>query len=209
MVRVLIADDHVVVRLGLRTLLEARGIDVCAEASNGPNAIDLAIHYMPDVVILDISLPVLDGIEATRQIRAETKSTEVMIFTAREELGEVQAALHAGARGYILKSEATDQIVKAVEALARHREFLSNTVSESLLRNVSTRPDDCQMLLTTREHEVVCLIAEGKSNKMIAHLLHISTKTVEAHRSTAMRKLHVHSTAQLVRCAIRFRLVQL
>jgi len=210
MVRVLIADDHVVVRLGLRALLEARkNFEVCAEASNGAEAVDLAIHYNPDVVILDISLSVLDGIETTRQIRAKTKLTEVMIFTLRGQLDDIRAAFCAGARGYILKSETDERIVNAVEALARHREVFSNTLLKFSPCNYVVRRDDCKMLLTTRELDVVRLIAEGKSNKMIAHLLHISIKTVEAHRSSAMRKLDVHSTAQLVRCAIRFRLVNL
>jgi DNA-binding NarL/FixJ family response regulator len=211
MIRVRIADNLVVVRLRLRALLEAHGnFEVCADASNGRDAVDLAIYYNPDAIILDLALPALDGIKTTRRIRTETKSTDVMVFTLRRQLDDIRAALRAGARGYILKSETEEQIVKAAEALGAHREFFSNTLPKSLPRIYVERPDDdSKRLLTTREQEVVCLIAEGKSNKMVAHLLNISTKTVEAHRSSAMRKLDVHSTANLVRCAIRFRLVDL
>ena len=209
MVRILLADDHAVVRRGLRALLEARqDFEVCAEASNGREAVELALHHKPDVAVLDISLPIVNGIEATRQIRKEAPGTEVMIFTLHDRESEIRDVLHAGARGYVLKSEADEQIVRAVEALARHHAYFSDHVSETLLDNfVEQSGSSNGISLTAREREVVQLIAEGNSNKKIAHLLSISVKTVETHRSASMRKLDIHSTAELVRYAVRHRLI--
>jgi DNA-binding NarL/FixJ family response regulator len=209
MVRILLADDHAVVRRGLRALLEARqDFEVCAEASNGREAVELALHHKPDVAVLDISLPIMNGIEATRQIRKEAPGTEVMIFTLHDRESEIRDVLHAGARGYVLKSEADEQIVRAVESLARHHAYFSDHVSETLLDNfVEQAGASTNISLTAREREVVQLIAEGNSNKKIAHLLSISVKTVETHRSASMRKLDIHSTAELVRYAVRHRLV--
>jgi DNA-binding NarL/FixJ family response regulator len=209
MVRILLADDHAVVRRGLRALLEARqDFEVCAEASNGREAVALALHHKPDVAVLDISLPIVNGIEATRQIRKEAPGTEVMIFTLHDRESEIRDVLHAGARGYVLKSEADEQIVRAVEALARHHAYFSDHVSETLLDNfVEQAGSGNAIALTAREREVVQLIAEGNSNKKIAHLLSISVKTVETHRSASMRKLDIHSTADLVRYAVRQRLI--
>ncbi|HWZ40269.1 MAG TPA: response regulator transcription factor [Bradyrhizobium sp.] len=207
MIRVLLADDRILVRCGLRGLLETRqDFEVCAEASNGRQAVELAARYKPDVAILDMSLPIVDGIEATRQIRKETRTTEVMIFTLHAGEAEIRAVLEAGACGLLFKSESDDQIVKGIEALAGHRKFFSNAISDALLRNFVKH--DKLRPLTDREREVVRLIAEGKSNKSIAHCLDISAKTVETHRSASMRKLNAHSTAQLVRYAIRFRLIE-
>jgi DNA-binding NarL/FixJ family response regulator len=209
MVRILLADDHAVVRRGLRALLEARqDFEVCAEASNGREAVELALHHKPDVAVLDISLPIVNGIEATRQIRREAPGTEVMIFTLHDRESEIRDVLHAGARGYVLKSEADEQIVRAVEALARHHAYFSDHVSETLLGSfVEQAGAGSPISLTAREREVVQLIAEGNSNKKIAHLLSISVKTVETHRSASMRKLDIHSTAELVRYAVRHRLI--
>lgn len=210
MVRILLADDHAVVRRGLRALLEAhQEFEVCAEASNGRQAVELALEHKPDVAVLDISLTIVNGIEATRQIRREMPATEVMIFTLRENENEIRDVLHAGARGYVLKSEADEQIVRAVETLARHHAFFSDHVSETLLDNFveQSGSGNSGSLLTAREREVVQLIAEGNSNKKIAQLLCISVKTVETHRSASMRKLDIHSTAELVRYAVRHKLI--
>jgi DNA-binding NarL/FixJ family response regulator len=210
MVRILLADDRIVVRRGLRALLETcQNFQVCAEAYNGREAIELAVNHKPDVAILDIALPIVDGIEATRQIRKGTPETEVMIFTLHDGETEIRDVLDAGARGYVFKSETDEQIVKAIEALARHRAFLSSRLSEALFDNFidNQGSGNHSTALTAREREVVRLIAEGKSNKNIAYLLDISVKTVETHRSASMRKLNVHSTAQLVRYAIRCRLI--
>jgi DNA-binding NarL/FixJ family response regulator len=210
MVRILLADDHAVVRRGLRALLEARqDFEVCAEASNGREAVELALQHKPDVAVLDISLTQLNGIEVTRQIRKETPETEVMIFTLHDNEAEIRDVLHAGARGYVLKSEADEQIVRAVESLSRHHAFFSDHVSETLLDSFveQSGPGNTASLLTNREREVVQLIAEGNSNKKIAYLLSISVKTVETHRSASMRKLDIHSTAELVRYAVRNKLI--
>jgi len=168
MVRILLADDHAVVRRGLRALLEARqDFEVCAEASNGREAVELALQHRPDVAVLDISLPIVNGIEATRQIRKEAPGTEVMIFTLHDRESEIRDVLHAGARGYVLKSEADEQIVRAVEALARHHAYFSDHVSETLLENFVEQAGAASngVALTAREREVVQLIAEGNSNK--------------------------------------------
>jgi DNA-binding NarL/FixJ family response regulator len=209
MVRILLANDHAVVRRGLRVLFEAcKDFEVCAEASNGREAVELAIHHKPDVAVLDIWLPVVNGIEATRQIRKEAPGTEVMIFTSHDTESEIREVLNAGARGYVLKSEADEQIVRAIESLARHHAFFSDHVSETLLHKfVEHAASGNNSLLTVREREVVQLIAEGNSNKKIAHLLSRSVKTVETHRSASMRKLDVHTTADLVRYAVRNGLV--
>jgi DNA-binding NarL/FixJ family response regulator len=210
MVRILLADDHAVVRRGLRALLEAQqDFEVCAEASNGREAVELALQHRPDVAVLDISLAILSGIEATRQIRRDTPATEVMIFTLRENENEIRDVLHAGARGYVLKSEADEQIVRAIETLARHHAFFSDHVSETLLDKLVEQSGGANSasMLTAREREVVQLIAEGNSNKKIAQLLSISVKTVETHRSASMRKLDIHSTADLVRYAVRHKLI--
>jgi DNA-binding NarL/FixJ family response regulator len=210
MVRILLADDRMVARRGLRELLETcQHFLVCAEACNGREAVELAVNHRPDVAILELSLPIVDGIEATRQIRKEIPATEVLIFTLQNGESNIRRALDAGARGYVFKSEADEQIVKAIEALAQHRRFLSSEISEALLENSleDQSTGNQSIALTAREREVVRLIAEGKSNKTIAYLLDISVKTVETHRSASMRKLNVHSTAQLVHYAIRCRLI--
>lgn len=211
MVQILLADDHVVVRRGLKALLEAcPDFHVCAEASNGREAVDLALTSHPDVAVLDVSMPLLNGAEATRQIRKGSPATEVLIFTMHDDEDLIREVLHAGARGYLVKSEADGQIVAAVEALARHRPYFSSQVSKTLLNNFVDKAGagEHPASLTAREREIVQLIAEGNSNKQIALLLQISVKTVETHRSAAMRKLALRSTADLVRYAVRNKLIQ-
>jgi DNA-binding NarL/FixJ family response regulator len=211
MVRILLADDRIFMRRGLRALLEVQpNFDVCAEASDGREAVELALHHKPDVVILDMVLPVIDGITATRRIRKDAPATEVMVFTLHDREEDIHAVLHAGARGYVFKSEADDQVIKAIDALSRHCAFFSTHLPEALLSNFNGHEHLAgqSRALTAREIEVVRLIAEGKSNKNIAFVLEISAKTVESHRSSSMRKLNVHSTAQLVRYAIRYGLVE-
>lgn len=211
MVNILLADDHFVVRRGLRALLETRpDFKICAEAADGREAVELALSHRPDVVVLDISMPILNGVEATRQIRRGAPGTEVLIFTMHDSEDLIREVLHAGARGYLLKSDVDGQIVDAVEALARHRSFFSSEVSETLLDSFVEHAGAAEgsLLLTPREREIVQLIAEGRSNKKIALLLGISVKTVETHRSASMRKLNIRSTAELVRYAVRNKLVQ-
>ena len=208
-VSIILADDHLIVRRGLRALLETRSdFVVCAEASDGREAVELALQHKPDVAVLDVSLPLLNGIEATRHIRKGSPATEILIFTMHDSDELIREVLHAGARGYLLKSEGDEQIVNAVGALARHHPFFSSQVSETLLDSFSTGSGARSNVLTAREREIVQLIAEGNSNKKIARLLDISVKTVETHRSAAMRKLNIRSTAELVRYAVRNKLIQ-
>jgi DNA-binding NarL/FixJ family response regulator len=207
--RILLADDHLVVRRGLRALLEARHeFVVCAEACEGREAIDLALRHKPDVAVVDVSLPVLNGIEVARQIRRGSPTTEVLIFTMHDNDELISEVLHAGARGYLLKSDTDDQIISAVTALIRHKPYFSSRVSEALLDKFNSAAGAQSNALTAREREIVQLIAEGNSNKRIALLLDISVKTVETHRAAAMRKLGIRSTAELVRYAVRNKLIQ-
>jgi DNA-binding NarL/FixJ family response regulator len=207
--RILLADDHLVVRRGLRALLEARHeFVVCAEACEGREAIDLALKHKPDVAVVDVSLPVLNGIEVARQIRRGSPTTEVLIFTMHDNDELISEVLHAGARGYLLKSDTDDQIISAVTALIRHKPYFSSRVSEALLDKFNSAAGAQSNALTAREREIVQLIAEGNSNKRIALLLDISVKTVETHRAAAMRKLGIRSTAELVRYAVLNKLIQ-
>jgi DNA-binding NarL/FixJ family response regulator len=210
MVRILLADDLAVVRRGLRVLFDARqNFEVCAEASDGREAVELALHHKPDVAILDISLSVVNGIEATRNIRNQLPETEVLIFTSHQLENEIRDVLHAGARGYVLRSEAEEQIIRAVEALSQHHPFFSDKLSATFPNSFieKARSGHGPPPLTERERKVVQLIADGNSNKSTAILLSISVKTVETHRTASMRKLGIHSTAQLVRYAFREGLV--
>ncbi len=208
-VRILLADDHATVRRGLRAVLEERhDFNICAEAGQGRQAVDLALKHKPDVAVLDISLPVLNGVEVARQIRKGSPGTEVLMFTMHESEALISAALHAGARGYLLKSEAGDQVISAVTALVRHQPYFSSCVSETLLDRYTSAAPSQGDGLTARERQIVQLIAEGYSNKKIAIMLEISVKTVESHRSTVLRKLNIRCAADLVRYAIRNNLVQ-
>ena len=209
MIRILIADDHEVVRSGLRKILEAQpNWEVVAEAGDGKDAIHKAAETRPDVAVLDYSLPLVNGIEATRQIRARLPKTEVLIFTMHDNETLIQELLKAGARGYLLKSDAKRHLIGAIESLASHKPFFTAKVSEALLESFLARPNREGSTLTNRERGVVQLIAEGHTNKQIANILNISLKTVETHRAAIMRKLNLSSSAALVRYAIRNRIVE-
>ena len=214
MVRILVADDHDVVRRGLREQLSAHeGWEICGEASNGREAVQLAMKLSPDVAVIDLSMPELNGLEATRQIRREMPGTEVVIFTMHETEQLIREVLSAGARGYVLKSDAGRHLTSAVEALSHRRPFFTAKVSEALLDaflKSSAKEDEGSAFraLTDREREIVQMLAEGKSNKEIATRLSISVKTVETHRATVMRKLDINSIVELVHYAIRNQLVE-
>jgi DNA-binding NarL/FixJ family response regulator len=209
MTRILIADDHDVVRSGVRAILEAQeGWEVVGEAADGKEAVDKALATRPDVVVLDYGLPVMNGIEATRQIRARVAGAEVLLFTMHDTATLVREVLEAGARGFLLKSDARRFLIAAVESLAAHKPFFTSQVSETLLETYLAKGAAADCVLTAREKSVVQLIAEGQSNKKIADILSISLKTVETHRASAMRKLNLDTTAALIRYAIRNRIVE-
>jgi DNA-binding NarL/FixJ family response regulator len=204
MVRIFLADHHVLIRAGLRTLLRARkDFFICGEADNGIEAIKLATRAKPDVAIMNVNMPGINGIEATRQIRRATPNTEILIFTAESNEDIMRECLRAGAGGYLLKSAPDEQIIGAIEALAQHHGYYSGSVSEKLLRM-----GDNRSLLTTREREILRMIAQGRRSREIALMLGVSPRTVETHRSAGMRKLHLHSIAEVVRYAIREGLIQ-
>ena len=209
MIRTLIADDQEVVRSGLRHVVEARpNWQVVAEASNGKEAVQKTLETKPDVALIDYSMPLVNGAEVTRQIRSAQLRTEVLIFTMHDNETLIQELLEAGARGYLLKSDARRHLIGAIEALAAHKPFFTAKVSEALLDCFLSRPVREGSTLTYRERGVAQLVAEGYSNKQIAGLLEIGLKTVETHRAAIMRKLNLSFPAALVRYAIRNQTVE-
>ena len=210
MTRILIADDHEVVRSGLRAILETRqGWEVVAEAADGKEAVAKAVATSPDVAIVDYSLPVMNGIEVTRQIRARVPAAEILIFTMHDSDVLVGELLEAGARAYLLKSDAKQHLMAAITSLANHRPFFTGRISETLLESfLSTHHGKDETALSPRERVIVQLIAEGNSNKDMSRILNLSVKTIETHRAAAMRKLNLKSTAALVRYAVRNKLVE-
>ena len=214
-VRILIADDHDVVRRGLRALLECQpGWVVVDEAVNGREAVEKVAHWKPDVVALDISMPELNGLEATRQILKAAPETEVVILTVHESEQVVREVLKAGARGYVLKSDAGRDLVAAVHALSQHKPFFTAKVTDMVLTgylgHCSSAAEEAEprLPLSSREREVIQMLAEGKSNKEVAKALHLSVKTVETHRAKIMHKLDLHSIGDLIRYAIRHNIVE-
>jgi DNA-binding NarL/FixJ family response regulator len=210
-VRVLIADDHEIVRRGVRTVLEGQaGWIVCGEASTGREAVAKALDLRPDIVILDISMPELNGLEATRQIRRAVPA-KILILTVHESDQLVSDLLDAGAHGYVLKADAGRMLIQAIRALLRNQEFLTERVQA-----VATRPARPRRAaagrraprLSPREREVLQLLAEGKSNKEIGVVLGMTTKTAETHRAHILAKLNIHSMSELVRYAIRNRVIE-
>jgi DNA-binding NarL/FixJ family response regulator len=214
MIRILLADDHEVVRRGLSALLATRpDWQVCAEAQNGREAVALAVRHRPNLAILDLSMPELNGLEATRQIRKEVPETEVLVFSMYESEQFVRDLLAAGARGYVLKSDVAAQLLTAVETVARHKPFFTSEVAERVLEGflklgeLSSDDGSSAGILTPREREIVQLLAEARSNKEVSTILGISVKTVETHRASIMRKLGISSIVDLVHYAIRNNLV--
>lgn len=212
--RLLVVDDHAVVRRGVRALLESRpDWEVCGEAADGPEAIRNAAELKPDIVVLDISLPGLNGLEATTRILKESPESEVLILTMHHSEELAQQVIKAGARGYVLKSDADQSLVAAVEKLSQHQTFFTSRVAEFVLDSGSGETtghvvEDPSRRMTSREREIVQLVAEARSTKEVASQLGISVKTVEAHRTNVMRKLRLRSVSELVRYAIRNGIVQ-
>jgi two-component system, NarL family, response regulator NreC len=205
---VLLADDHILVRQGLRSLLDRENIRVIAEASDGQEVIRLAESLHPDIAIMDISMPTLNGIDAARVLARSCPKTRVIFLTQHEEEQYLHEALEAGVRGYILKSQVVNDLVHAIRQVSSGGFYLSPGVSQAVVeayRSKAERPSDP---LSVRERQVLQLIAEGKSTKDAASLLGISVKTAESHRTRLMQKLDIHETASLVRYAIRRGLIQ-
>jgi DNA-binding NarL/FixJ family response regulator len=215
MVRILVADDHDVMRRGLRDMLaEHKGWEVCAEARNGRDALDLAVQLRPDVAVLDISMPMLSGLGAARQIRKQCPDTQVLIFTNFQSSQLREEALRAGAQGYILKSDASRHLIEAVEAIARHEPYFSpgpsNEIPDTLLNAEEQRRDENALSsLTAREREVLVMLAKGQKNNAVASALYISPYTVVTHRARIMRKLGTTSITDLILFAARNKLVTL
>jgi two-component system, NarL family, response regulator NreC len=206
--RVLIAEDHVVVRQGLKALLEREKFDVVAEASDGREATRMARELAPDVAILDLAMPRLNGIDATRAIRESCPKVQTIALTMYAEDQYVLAALQAGFRGYVLKSQAASHLVRAIQEVCRGEIYLSPAVSRVVVDAYLGRKALPEDPLTPREREVLQLVAEGKTTKQIAHILGVSAKTAESHRTRIMNKLEIHETAGLVRYAIRHGVIQ-
>ncbi len=207
--RVLIADDHGIVRSGLRMLLERQeGIEVIAEASDGAAARDLAIRERPDLAILDVKMPKLTGLQATREIRIHAPEVSVLILSMYDDERYLFEALKAGASGYVLKAQADVDLIEAVRAVERGEPFLTPEAQRALIKDVLGEGTGRTNELTPREEEVVKLVAEAHTNKEIAEVLHLSEKTVENHRSNAMRKLGMRDRVELVRYAIRRGLIE-
>jgi DNA-binding NarL/FixJ family response regulator len=213
--RLLIADDHEIVRKGLRSILEtAHDCEVVGEAVDGRQAVTMAKELTPDIVVLDLAMPSLNGLEATRQILKNRPQTKVVILTMHETDPLIRQVLDAGARGYILKTDAGRDLVSAVEALRRNKTFFTSRVAQMILDGFlkgEPRPADNQPAggrLTARQREIVQLLAEGKSSKEVAVALGLSVKTAETHRANIMRKLDCHSVSEVVRYAIRNKIIE-
>jgi DNA-binding NarL/FixJ family response regulator len=209
--RVLIADDHEIVRQGIRTIVQScQGFEACGEATDGRQAVQMALSLRPNIVVIDIGMPQLNGLEATRQIVQSDPSIKVLVLTIHESEQIVRDVLAAGARGYLLKTDASRDLISALEALIGRKTFFTSKVAQIVLdpflrdgpkRQISNN------VLTAREREVVQLLAEGKSSKEVAVALDLSVKTAETHRANLMRKLDIHSVSELVLYAVRNNIV--
>ena len=207
-IRVLIADNHVIVRQALKAYLERGGIQVIGEASDGQEAVNVATKLLPDVAILDIGMPILNGIEAAREISKSLPKAKTVLLTRHDEDQYVTAALRAGVRGYILKTQAATDLVQAIQQVSRGEIYLSPGISRALVEAFLSKTDLPEDPLTARERQVLQLVGEGKSTKEIAVLLGVSVKTAESHRSRLMQKLDIHEVASLVRYAVRRGVIQ-
>jgi two-component system response regulator NreC len=203
-IRILLADDHAVVRQGFRMILSAHpDLEIVGEAGNGREAVDLAASLRPDVVVMDVAMPELNGIEATRRLTADNPHVRVVALSMHKDSVYVREILRAGARGYLLKDSVADDLVAAVRAVAGGEGYLSPAISNAVLDDYRKHVTDPIDLLSSREREVLQMLAEGKTNKEIAVILNLSVYTVDAHRGRIMEKLNVHSINELVRFAVR------
>jgi len=207
-IRVVLADDHTLVRQGLRSLLEREGIQVVGEAQDGQELVQLAGKHSPDVAVIDIGMPLLNGVDAARELKRAAPNTKAILLTRHDEDEYLIEALRAGAKGYLLKNQAASDLVHAIHLVCRGQIYLSPGMSTVVVGAYLSKAELPVDPITSREREVLQLVAEGKSTKDIASLLGISVKTADSHRSRLMRKLDIHEVATLVRYAVRKGLVQ-
>ncbi len=201
--RLLLADDHHIVRQALRGLLEAAGHEVVGEASDGHEALKLARTLNPDIAVLDLSMPLLNGVDAAREMRRLSPGIRTILLTMYTDKGYVLQALRAGAKGYVLKTQAAEDLISAIHEILRGETYLSPGVAASVVDAFLENTDETADPLTARERQVLQLVAEGNTTKEIARLLNVSFKTAESHRNHIMKKLDIHEVAGLVRYAIR------
>jgi DNA-binding NarL/FixJ family response regulator len=201
--RVLLADDHVIVRQGFRALLEREGLEIVAEAADGHEAVRLAVQLHPDVAVLDFAMPLLNGLDAAKEIRRASPSTRSLLLTVHTEDHYVLEALQAGVHGYVVKTQAAADLVQAIREIGGNGMYLSPTISRAVVDAYFDRAAAPRDVLSARERQVLQLVAEGKTTKEVAAMLGVSTKTADSHRARIMRKLDIHDTAGLVRFAIR------
>lgn len=203
-IQVLLADDHTILRRGVRMLLESQpDMEVVGEAKTGREALDEARKLHPDVIIMDVSMPEMNGIESTRQICAELTKSKVIGLSMHSDAVYVREILRAGARGYLLKDSDDEDLLRAIRAVSRGEAFLSPAVSDAVLSDYRKHVANPIDQLTSREREILTMIADGESNKEIANALNLSVYTVESHRGSVMEKLNLHNTGDIVRFAIR------
>lgn len=205
--RVLLADDHQIVRQGIKGLLEKAGHTVVGEAADGREALKLAQTLTPDIAVLDVSMPLLNGLDAAREIQRVSPATKTILLTMYTDKGYVLQALRAGAKGYVLKTQAAEDLIRAIREILRGEVYLSPSVAVAVVEAYLEKTELIADPLTPREREILQLVAEGKTTKEIAKLLSISFKTAESHRNHIMQKLDIHDVAGLVRYAIRQGLV--
>jgi DNA-binding NarL/FixJ family response regulator len=207
--KIVIADDHGIVRSGIRLLLERQpDLQVVAEAADGIEARDLVISERPDLAILDVKMPGLTGLQATREIKAQAPEVAILILSMHDDERYLFEALKAGASGYVLKSQADTDLLAAIRSVQRGEPFLSPAAQQALIRDVLERGQEAESKLTPREEEIVKLVAEANTSREIATMLHVSEKTVENHRANAMKKLGMRDRVELVRYAIRQGLIE-
>lgn len=211
--RILIADDHDLMRRGIRALLESHGWTVCGESQSGRDAVEKAKKLRPDIAVLDIGMPELNGVEAARRIQKVSPNTEILILSVHYSDQIVREVVDAGIRGYVVKSDSDRDLAIAVETLAKHKPFFTPIATEAVLNNLgkgasAVEAEPRETRLTSREREILQLLSEGKSSKEVGSVLDISTKTAETHRAHIMRKLGLHNVADLVRYAVRNRITE-
>jgi two-component system, NarL family, response regulator NreC len=207
-VRIILADDHVLVRQSLRALLEREGFQVVAEASDGQEAVRHVELLQPDIAVMDISMPILNGLSAAREMSRSFPKTKIILLTQHDEGQYISEAMDAGVKGYVLKNQVASDLLLAIRQVSRGQAYLSPGVSRGVMEAYHSKSEKSKNSLTLRERQVLQLIAEGKSTKDVASLLGISVKTAESHRTRLMHKLDIHETASLVRYAVRQGMVE-